>query len=92
MVSLTRRPGAKRPAIKRKPPIDPQNLLIREFVTPEGVDLRLQLGSAGERAGAFLLDGVIIIVAFMILAYAAQAAAGAFGLAEGEGREFVAAV
>lgn len=33
---------------------------VREFVTPEGVDLGLHLGSVGERAGAFLLDLVII--------------------------------
>lgn len=31
----------------------------RRFVTPEGVDLQLELGSAGGRAGAFLLDTTI---------------------------------
>lgn len=31
----------------------------RRFVTPEGVDLQLELGSAGARAGAFLLDTTI---------------------------------
>jgi uncharacterized RDD family membrane protein YckC len=36
--------------------------LRRTFVTPEGVDLRLELGSAGSRAAAFLLDFVIMIV------------------------------
>jgi uncharacterized RDD family membrane protein YckC len=30
--------------------------LRRTFVTPEGVDLRLELGSAGARAAAFLID------------------------------------
>jgi uncharacterized RDD family membrane protein YckC len=35
--------------------------LRRSFVTPEGVDLRLDLGSAGSRAAAFMLDGVFII-------------------------------
>jgi uncharacterized RDD family membrane protein YckC len=33
----------------------------REFVTPEGVDLRLNLASVGERAGAFVLDLIIIV-------------------------------
>jgi uncharacterized RDD family membrane protein YckC len=33
----------------------------REFVTPEGVDLRLRVGSYSERAGAFMLDLMIIL-------------------------------
>lgn len=46
----------------------------RSFVTPEGVDLRLQIGDAGQRAGAFLLDGAIILavlIGLTILAFAA---------------------
>lgn len=42
----------------------------RSFVTPEGVDLRLELATAGQRAAAFLLDGAIIIgtlIGFTIL-------------------------
>ena len=42
----------------------------RAFVTPEGVDLRLNIGDAGQRAGAFLLDAAIIIavlVAFTLV-------------------------
>ena len=39
---------------------------LREFVTPEGVDLRLRVGSAGERAAAFLLDAAIIIVTLVV--------------------------
>lgn len=35
--------------------------LVRQFVTPEGVDLRLELGSGGARASAFLLDWMIIV-------------------------------
>jgi uncharacterized RDD family membrane protein YckC len=34
----------------------------RNFVTPEGVDLQLELGSAGARAGAFMLDALFIIL------------------------------
>lgn len=36
--------------------------LVRSFVTPEGVDLGIELGSATARATAFLLDWIIIIV------------------------------
>jgi uncharacterized RDD family membrane protein YckC len=39
--------------------------LNRSFVTPEGVDLRLELGSAAARAAAFLIDGVIIVLALV---------------------------
>lgn len=35
--------------------------LRRSFVTPEGVDLKIELGSAGSRAAAFMLDGIFII-------------------------------
>src|SRR3546814_14414279 len=35
--------------------------LRRSFVTPEGVDLQLDLGGAGERAGAFLVDQMLIL-------------------------------
>ena len=35
--------------------------LRRSFVTPEGVDLKIELGGAGSRAAAFILDGVFII-------------------------------
>jgi uncharacterized RDD family membrane protein YckC len=39
----------------------------RELITPEGVDLRLRLGEASERAAAFLLDAVIIIAGVIVL-------------------------
>jgi uncharacterized RDD family membrane protein YckC len=35
--------------------------LRRTFITPEGVDLRLELGSAGSRAPAFMVDLVMIV-------------------------------
>ena len=44
--------------------------LRRNFVTPEGVDLKLELGSAGTRAGAFLLDGLFILVVLIVLTIA----------------------
>ena len=36
--------------------------LRRTFITPEGVDLRLELGTAGARAGAFLIDMLMMVV------------------------------
>lgn len=33
----------------------------REFITPEGVDLRLEIARFGQRAGAFLIDAAIIL-------------------------------
>lgn len=41
--------------------------LRRAFVTPEGVDLRLELGSAGTRAAAFLLDATFIILVLILI-------------------------
>lgn len=58
--------------------------MTRPFVTPEGVDLRLELGDAGQRAGAFLLDAAIIvgvlIVASIIILLLGLGAIGAMGL------------
>jgi uncharacterized RDD family membrane protein YckC len=39
----------------------------RELITPEGVDLRLKLGDAGERAAGFLLDALIMVVVWILL-------------------------
>jgi uncharacterized RDD family membrane protein YckC len=47
-------------------PRAPANLR-RSFVTPEGVDLRLELGSATARATAFLLDGLIIVISLIVI-------------------------
>jgi uncharacterized RDD family membrane protein YckC len=54
----------------------------RELVTPEGVDLRLRLADASERAAAFLLDAAIIIgilIALTVVAIGALIGAGAKG-------------
>ncbi len=45
----------------------PMRSLRRKFITPEGVDLNLELGSAGSRAGAFLLDALIIVVILAVI-------------------------
>jgi uncharacterized RDD family membrane protein YckC len=51
--------------------------LWRDFTTPEGVRMRLQLASAGERAGAFLIDiiiiGVIMVASAIVLGLIASA-------------------
>ncbi|NGM48801.1 RDD family protein [Caulobacter sp. 602-2] len=62
--------------------------LTRPFVTPEGVDLRLQLADASQRAGAFLLDAAIMFavltVASILIAILGIGALAAAGLKGGE--------
>jgi uncharacterized RDD family membrane protein YckC len=38
----------------------------RSFVTPEGVDLKLELASAGARAAAFLIDAIFIVATLIV--------------------------
>lgn len=54
----------------RKRPVAPRTLR-RAFVTPEGVDLRLELGSGGARAGAFVLDVALMLVILIAVSVAA---------------------
>lgn len=54
----------KRKQKQRKGPAS----LRRAFVTPEGVDLQLELGSAGMRAAAFMVD-ILLIVVIVIAVY-----------------------
>lgn len=54
--------------------IDPSEQLRRDLVTPEGVNLHIRLASAGQRAGAFVIDCLLLglaLVAFTILMFAA---------------------
>ena len=44
--------------------------LRRAFITPEGVDLRLELGSAGSRAGAFIIDFILMMAMLVALTVA----------------------
>ncbi|MEQ1510184.1 MAG: RDD family protein [Sphingopyxis sp.] len=39
---------------------------VRSFVTPEGVDLSLQIASAGQRFGALLLDIIFMLIILII--------------------------
>ena len=43
--------------------------LRRTFITPEGVDLKLELGSAGSRAAAFMIDVVLMIVILVAVTF-----------------------
>jgi len=52
----------------------------RRFVTPEGIDLRLQIATGGQRAGAFMLDAVIMIVSLLIFSFLVGLVLAAFGL------------
>jgi uncharacterized RDD family membrane protein YckC len=57
---------------------------VRELVTPEGIDLRLVLGDAGERAAAFLLDTAIILGVQIGLTLIILLLFAAIGVAAGE--------
>jgi uncharacterized RDD family membrane protein YckC len=52
---------------------------VREVVTPEGVPLRWTLADAGERAGAFLLDMLILVGASIGILFATLILAGVTG-------------
>ena len=71
---------AKRGKVAKPRPLDES---WREFVTPEGVDLRLKVGSYSERCGAFILDALILIGVLIVLTILALAAAWRMGSNEG---------
>jgi len=77
-------------AIKRgKKPKKPPATRERAFVTPEGVDLRLEIGDAGQRAGAFLLDAAIIIGVLIALTLLAVFAGIGSVLARADSGEWI---
>jgi uncharacterized RDD family membrane protein YckC len=47
--------------------VEPAEPHARRLITPEGLDLRLTLASAGERASAFLLDALIVLVVLVVM-------------------------
>jgi uncharacterized RDD family membrane protein YckC len=58
------------PPVPPRPPVgDPG----REFVTPEGVDLRLRLGEVGDRAGALVIDLLIMMLILVVMSLLAGA-------------------
>lgn len=56
---------------------------FREFITPEGVDLRLRVASYGERCGAFILDALILIALLAVLTLLVVAALWRVGSDQG---------
>jgi uncharacterized RDD family membrane protein YckC len=54
----------------------------RTLITPEGVDLRLKLADAGQRASAFLIDMAIIVGVLIGMTILALIGAGMFSAAE----------
>jgi uncharacterized RDD family membrane protein YckC len=57
---------------------------VRTLITPEGLDLRLVLADAGERATAFLLDAAIIVGSLAAATIVILLIAAAFGGQAGE--------
>jgi uncharacterized RDD family membrane protein YckC len=50
----------------RDMPLDDQRRFGRPLVTPEGVDLGVRIATAGERAGAFIIDALIMLVTMIV--------------------------
>jgi uncharacterized RDD family membrane protein YckC len=74
------------PTPKTGPRAKPRDEGWREFITPEGVDLRLRIADASERAGALILDLLVIVAMLIGLTIAACSAAVAGG---DSGREVI---
>ena len=53
-------------ARKQRVPVDEARRFTRSLVTPEGVDLGVRIATAGERAGAFLLDALIMVITMVV--------------------------
>ena len=47
----------------------PPPTMTRRFVTPEGVDLRIELGAVGARATAFVVDWVVILIVVIAVSF-----------------------
>ena len=50
----------------RDMPMDDHRRFGRSLVTPEGVDLGVRIATAGERAGAFIIDALIMLVTMIV--------------------------
>lgn len=66
--------------------------LRRTFITPEGVDLKLELGSAGSRAAAFMIDVILMIVILVAVTFGLIYLLRAVEVAKASGAEEVFAV
>jgi len=83
---------AARTKVKAAPPIaEPagDDRRARSLVTPEGVDLKLRLGDAGERAAALLID--LLIMVGTLIAFGLLAALAMIG-SKGKGGEVIGTV
>ncbi len=58
--------AAARAALKRPKAAAQPETFWREFTTPEGARLSLKIASAGERAGAFTIDFILLILTLML--------------------------
>jgi len=65
-------------------PATPEDRFIRRFITPEGTDLRLTLGSGGDRAAAFVLDVLIIVISLILFTIIVGVIAASAGLKNAE--------
>jgi uncharacterized RDD family membrane protein YckC len=63
---------------------EPKAAFTRRFVTPEGVDLSLTLATAGERAGALILDLIFIGIILVVLTLLCLWLASKLGFSNGE--------
>lgn len=56
----------------------------RTLVTPEGVDLRLEIAGVGQRFGALIIDLLIILGVILVFSIAAGVVLGSMGQSSGE--------
>ena len=77
---------------RRKPAGKTPRTRERAFVTPEGVDLRLEIGDAGQRAAAFMLDAAIIIGVLFAMTLAAVFAGIGSAIAGATSGEMIAVI
>jgi len=65
----------------------------RTLITPEGVDLRLKLATAGQRAGAFILDFLLLIAILVIFTIiVVSAGLGTLGAGSIDGIEIISVI
>ena len=62
---------AANPSVGQKR-IDESRRFSRSLVTPEGVDLGVRIATAGERAGAFIIDALIMLAVLIALVLVAS--------------------
>ncbi len=70
-------------------PLDDQRRFGRSLVTPEGVDLGVRIATAGERAGAFIIDALIMMLTMIVFTIVAVYTAGSMSFGMDAGGEVV---